>query len=191
MPAHSSLAFANIQYVFLDRDGVINRKLPEGEYVSSWHRFEVLPGAEEAIAKLNRSGRSVIVVTNQRGIALGYYTKADVRGVHEQLQRHLAQSGAHIDAFYFCPHDKNECDCRKPKIGLFEQAMHDFPGASGSNSIIIGDSLSDIEAARNFGAPSIFIEGDSAFQKPGSERARSLADACSPSLFEAVTRFLS
>src|ERR1700746_3697064 len=117
MPSHRSPVFANIQYVFLDPDGAINRKLPEGDSVSSWHRFEFLPGAEEAIAKLNRSGRSVIVVTNQRGIALGYYTKADVTGLHEQLQRHLAQSGAQVDAFYFCPHDKNECDCRKPKIG--------------------------------------------------------------------------
>ena len=190
MPSHSSIAFANVQYVFLYRDGVINRKLPEGEYVSSWHRFQILPGAEDAIAKLNRAGRSVIVITNQRGIALGHYTEADVNVVHQELQRHLDQSGAHIDAFYFCPHDKNECNCRKPKTGLFEQALRDFPGASGENSIVIGDSLSDIEAARNFGAPSIFIEGDPKFRKLGAEKARTLADASSQSLSEAVTRFL-
>jgi D-glycero-D-manno-heptose 1,7-bisphosphate phosphatase len=191
MSSPSPTAFANVQYVFLDRDGVINRKLPEGEYVSSWHSFQILPAAEEAIARLNRSGRTVIVVTNQRGIALGHYTEADVNAVHEELQRHLSQSGAHIDAFYFCPHDKNQCNCRKPKIGLFEQALDDFPEASGHNSIVIGDSLSDIEAARNFGAPSIFVEGDPEFQKPGAEKARSLADASSQSLSEAVTRFLS
>jgi len=190
MLSHSSPSFANIRYVFLDRDGVINRKPPEGQYVNNWDRFQVLPGVEAAIAKLNRSGRTVIVVTNQRGIALGYYTEADVRGVHEQLQRYLAQSGGHIDAFYFCPHDKNECGCRKPKTGLFEQALLDFPEASISNSIVIGDSLSDIEAAHNFGAPSIFIEGNPEFQKPGAETARSLANASSASLPEAVDRFL-
>jgi len=177
--------------VFLDRDGVINRKLPEGEYASSWDQFHLLPGAVEAIAKLNQSGRTVIVVTNQRGVALGYYTEADVRAVHGELQKHLNQSGAHIDAFYFCPHDKNQCDCRKPKTGLFEQALRDFPKASGRNSIVIGDSLSDIEVARNFGAPSIFIQGDPELQKPGADKAQSLADAYSESLSDAVIRFLS
>ena len=191
MASHNSPAFANIRYVFLDRDGVINRKLPEGEYVSSWHHFHLLPGAAKAIAELNRSGRTVIVVTNQRGIALGYYTEADLRAVHGELQKHLNQSGARIDAFYFCPHDKNQCDCRKPKTGLFEQALRDFPEASGENSIVIGDSLSDIEAAHNFGAPSIFIQGDPEFQKPGVEKAQSLADASSESLSDAVSRFLS
>jgi len=190
MTSHSSPAFANVRYVFLDRDGVINRKLAEGEYVSSWHHVQILPGAEEAIARLNRSGRTVIVITNQRGVALGYYTEADVRAVHEELQRHLNQSGARIDAFYFCPHDKNQCNCRKPKTGLFEQAVKDFPEASGTNSIVIGDSLSDIEAARNFGAASIFIDGDPKFQKPGTEKARELADAYCQSLSEAVNRFL-
>ena len=191
MTSHNSPAFANVRYVFLDRDGVINRKLPEGEYASSWDQFHLLPGAVEAIAKLNQSGRTVIVVTNQRGVALGYYTEADVRAVHGELQKHLNQSGAHIDAFYFCPHDKNQCDCRKPKTGLFEQALRDFPKASGRNSIVIGDSLSDIEVARNFGAPSIFIQGDPELQKPGADKAQSLADAYSESLSDAVIRFLS
>jgi D-glycero-D-manno-heptose 1,7-bisphosphate phosphatase len=184
-------AFANIQYVFLDRDGVINRKLPEGEYVSKWHQFQMLPGAEEAIAKLNRSGRTVIVITNQRGIALGYYTEADVKAVHDALQEHLGHAGAHIDAFYFCPHDKNECNCRKPKTGLFEQALRDFPGATSNNSIVIGDSLSDIEAASNFGAPAIFIAGDPETQKSGAEKASSLATASCNSLSEAVQMLFS
>ena len=107
------------------------------------------------------------------------------------LQKHLAEHDARIDAFYFCPHDKNECNCRKPKTGLFEDAFRDFPGASASNSIVIGDSLSDIEAARSIGAPSIFILGDPEFRKPGVEKASSLADADAASLHEAVARFLS
>lgn len=182
--------FSDVKYVFLDRDGVINRKLAEGEYVDRWDRFQPLPGVEAAISALNRSGRVIIVITNQRGVALGYYTQADVRSVHEQLQKHLARHGAHIDAFYFCPHDRNTCDCRKPKTGLFEQAFQDFPGASAANSIVIGDSLSDIQAARNLGLPSIFILGDPNTRKPGGEEARSLASAASGSLLEAVTDFL-
>jgi D-glycero-D-manno-heptose 1,7-bisphosphate phosphatase len=182
--------FADIEYVFLDRDGVINLKAPEGKYIGHWDHFHFLPGVEEAIAALNRSGRTVIVVTNQRGVALGYYTKADVDAIHEALQKHLAQHAARIDAFYFCPHDKNECNCRKPKTGLFEEAFQDFPGASATNSIVIGDSLSDIQAARNLGAPSIFIQGDPDTQKPGEEQARSLAGAVSASLVEAVKLLL-
>jgi D-glycero-D-manno-heptose 1,7-bisphosphate phosphatase len=186
----AAICFPGIEYVFLDRDGVINRKLAEGEYVGHWDHFHLLPGVEEAIAALNLSGRKVIVITNQRGIALGYYSSADVSVLHEQLQNYLASRGAHIDAFYFCPHDKNECDCRKPKTGLFEQAFRDFPGASAMNSIVIGDSLSDIEAAHNLSAPSIFIQGDPEFQKPGAEKAGSSANAVADSLLQAVNRFL-
>jgi D-glycero-D-manno-heptose 1,7-bisphosphate phosphatase len=184
-------SFPGVQYVFLDRDGVINRKLAEGEYVGHWDQFEILPGVETAIAALNRSTRKVIVVTNQRGIALGHCTAADVDSLHRRLQKHLAEHGARVDAFYLCPHDKNECNCRKPKTGLFEDAFRDFPGASASKSIVIGDSLSDIEAARSIGAPSIFILGDPEFRKPGAEKASSLALAEAVSLREAVARFLS
>jgi D-glycero-D-manno-heptose 1,7-bisphosphate phosphatase len=191
MNSNPTSGFRNIEYVFLDRDGVINRKLPEGEYVSSWENFHILPGVEDAIADLNHSGRCVIVVTNQRGVALGLYSTADVETTHQTLNRHLASHNAKIDAFYYCPHDKNQCDCRKPGIGLFEQAFRDFPGASAANSIVIGDSISDIEAARKLGAPSIFIQGDANVQKPGAEKAEQLADAVASSLAEAVRRYLS
>ena len=191
MVPNSIACFPDIKYIFLDRDGVINRKPAEGEYVSRQDQFHLLAGIEVAINSLNQSGRTVIVVTNQRGIALGYYSKTDVDALHAVLQEHLSQHGAHIDAFYVCPHDTNLCNCRKPKTGLFEQAFQDFPGASATNSIVIGDSLSDIAAAKNIGSPSIFIEGDPRFQKPGAEKARSLASATSGSLLEAVKHFLS
>ena len=183
--------FPGIQYVFLDRDGVINRKPPEGEYVGDWDHFHLLFGVEAAIAQLNRSGRRVVVVSNQRGIALGLYSTSDVEMIHQRLNRHLADHGAKIDAFYFCPHDKNMCNCRKPKTGLFEEAFRDFPGASASNSILVGDSISDIEAARNLHMPAIFIEGDPNFQKAGAEKAAQLADAVTSSLAEAVRLYLS
>lgn len=178
--------FPNIQYLFLDRDGVINRKAPEGHYIGRWQDFHVLPGVESAIAVLNRSGRRAIVVSNQRGVALGRYSTADVESLHQQLQQHLAAHGAYLDGFYYCPHDKNECVCRKPKTGLFEQAFRDFPEASAANSLVIGDSISDIEAARTLGMPSIFIQGDPATRKAGAEKAAQLATAVSDSLLEAV-----
>ena len=191
LPNHGATpVFAAIEFVFLDRDGVINRKPSEGEYVGRWGDFHPLPGAEQAIAALNRSGRTVIVITNQRGVALGLYTEDDVRSLHGELQRHLSGHSAHIDAFYHCPHNKGECDCRKPGTGLFQQAFRDFPAASPANSLVIGDSISDIEAARRLSMPSIFISGDPRYQKAGAEQAASLADATAESLTDAVARFL-
>jgi D-glycero-D-manno-heptose 1,7-bisphosphate phosphatase len=108
-----------------------------------------------------------------------------------KLQEHLAQHNAHIDAFYYCPHDQSQCDCRKPKTGLFEQAFRDFPEASAQNSIVIGDSISDIQAARTLGLFAIFIQGDPKTQKPGAEKAAALADAVAVSLIEAVEKYLS
>lgn len=169
---------------------MINRKAPEGEYVGHWREFELLPGSEEAIAALNRSGRRVLVVTNQRGIALGLYGVSDLHEIHAELQRHLAAHGAHIDAFYYCPHDKNQCNCRKPMTGLFEQALRDFPEVRTCGSVVIGDSVSDIEFARNLTLPSIFIRGDSETQNPDTKRAAALADATAVSLFDAVERYL-
>ena len=183
--------FPGIKYVFLDRDGVTNRKLPEGQFVRCWRDFEFLPGAESAIAALNRSGRHIIVISNQRGIALGLYTRADVETLHMKMQEHMAEHDAHIDAFYYCPHDRNQCDCRKPKTGLFEQVFRDFPEASAQNSIVIGDSITDIQAARKLSLLAIFIQGDPKTQKPGAEEAAALADAVANSLIEAVEKYLS
>lgn len=185
-----SLTFQNVRYVLLDRDGVINRKAAEGEYIGDWSKFEILPGVEDAIAALNQSGRHVFVLTNQRGVALGLYTCEDVKALHARLQEHLAKYGARIDAFYYCPHDKGQCTCRKPGPGLFQQAFRDHPNASPANSVVIGDSLSDIQGARNLRIPAIFITGDPATRKPGAEKAIALADATAGSLAEVVAHHL-
>jgi D-glycero-D-manno-heptose 1,7-bisphosphate phosphatase len=183
--------FQNVRYVFLDREGVICRKPPEGEYIRRWEDFHLLPGAEAAIASLNRSGRRVIVVTNQRGVALGRYTCAELEELHSRLQQHVAMHGARIDAFYYCPHDNgDQCDCRKPKPGLFQKAFRDFGDASAENSLMIGDSISDIEGARELGMASIFIRGELNVRKPGSEKAILLADRVCNSLQEAVGEYL-
>jgi D-glycero-D-manno-heptose 1,7-bisphosphate phosphatase len=186
MKANSIPKLGAVRTVFLDRDGVINQKLPEGEYISCWDEFQLLPGADGAIAALNRSGRRVLVVSNQRGVALGLYDLKDVDEIHRKLQERLKEVGAHVDRFYYCPHDKDECDCRKPKTGMFEQAFRDFPDADAEHSLMIGDSLSDMEAARALGMRAIFIEGDPETQKPGSKEAAGLADAVTTSLPEAV-----
>lgn len=184
-------SFKKVRYVFLDREGVIGRKPPEGEYISRWDGFQLLPGVEMAIASLNRSCRRVIVVTNQRGVALGRYTCADIDELHFRLQQHLAKQGAKIDAFYYCPHDDgDQCDCRKPKSGLFQKAFRDFGDASPENSLMVGDSISDIEGARKLGIASIFVRGEPATRKPGTEEAVLLADRVCDSLPEAVDKYL-
>jgi D-glycero-D-manno-heptose 1,7-bisphosphate phosphatase len=176
--------------VFLDRDGVLNEKMPEGQYVTSWDDFHLLPGVAESIARLNQAGLRVIVVSNQRGIARGLYTKSDVDDIHSRLQSLLQSQGARIDGFYFCPHGKGQCNCRKPLPGLFDEAVIDFPDILAATSAMVGDSLSDIEFGRNLGMPTVFIEGNPEHRKSGAEAAAAMADMQVKSLAEAVEALL-
>lgn len=176
--------------MFIDRDGVVNEKMPEGKYVTRWSDFQVLPGVIEAIGLLNRVGLRVVVVSNQRGVALGLYSLEDVRAIHAEFERMLEAFGAHVDGIYFCPHDKAECNCRKPLPGLFEQAAKDLPGISAASSVMIGDSSTDIEFGRRLGMRTIFIEGDPERRKPGAESAREVADMTCSSLYDAVNGLL-
>lgn len=137
--------------VFLDRDGVLNRKLPEGCYVTKPEELDMLPGAAQAVRQLNDSGWLVFLVTNQRGIALGKLTEAELDAVHQKLTEELAAAGAHLDGRFICPHEKNSCDCRKPKPGLLFQAKKQFPQIEFSQSVMIGDAESDMEAGRSAG----------------------------------------
>jgi D-glycero-D-manno-heptose 1,7-bisphosphate phosphatase len=180
-----------VRYVFLDRDGVLNRKLPEGAYVSDWAQFQWLQGAVEAIGRMNRAGLTVIVVSNQRGIALGQVSVEQLELIHDQMRSHLARHGARLDAIYYCPHDQGECNCRKPGIGLFEQAKKDFPQVNADNSAVIGDSLSDIQAGRRLGMRTIFIQGEPDRQKAGAQAAASLAGEVADSLLQAVEKHLA
>jgi D-glycero-D-manno-heptose 1,7-bisphosphate phosphatase len=180
-----------VRYVFLDRDGVLNRKMPEGAYVCDWGQFQWLPGAIEAVARMNRAGLTVILVSNQRGIALGLYTPEQLELIHTNMQNHLARHGARLDAIYYCPHDQGDCHCRKPETGLFEQAWQRFPQANAQNSLVIGDSLSDIQAGHRLGMKTIFIDGEAERQKPGASAAAELADEIAGSLLEAVETHLN
>ena len=151
-----------MRYVFLDRDGVLNRKPPDGDYVREWSQWEWLPGAMEAIGRMNRAGLTVLVVTNQRGVALGLYTEAQLQQIHLNMEADLAKRGARVDAVYYCPHDRGVCDCRKPGTGMFEQARKSFPEINAENSVMIGDSLSDMEAGQTFGMKTILISEEPA-----------------------------
>jgi D-glycero-D-manno-heptose 1,7-bisphosphate phosphatase len=181
-----TLAPRTIQYVFVDRDGVLNRKMPEDVYVSDWRQFEWLPGAEEAVARMNRARLTVILVTNQRGVALGLVTEEQIQEIHARMQSHLALHRARLDAIYYCPHDRGQCRCRKPDIGLFEAAFARFTEANSDNSIVIGDSISDIQAGRRLGMRTIFLRGEAMRQKAGADTAAEMADAVASSLLEAV-----
>jgi D-glycero-D-manno-heptose 1,7-bisphosphate phosphatase len=184
--SQNSASAGTLRTVFLDRDGVINKKMPEGAYVTSWANFQLLPGAPEAIAQLNQAGLRVVVVSNQRGIALGLYSAQDVETIHANLQRELKKLGAHVDAFYFCPHDKQDCNCRKPLPGMFDSAQQDFPGIRAAESVMIGDSLSDIEFGRRLGMWTIFVDSGPNQRKEGSEKAIELANQRCSSLSDAV-----
>jgi D-glycero-D-manno-heptose 1,7-bisphosphate phosphatase len=151
----------------------------------------LLPGVAKAIVALKQAGKRVIVVTNQRGVALGRYTAEDVRTIHERLQQLLAGHGAQVDAFYFCPHDKKQCQCRKPLPGMFEQARAEFPQITAESSVMVGDSLSDIEFGQGVGMRTIFIQGDTEHRKPGWERGAELADLVAADLPDAVRQILN
>ncbi len=175
--------------VFLDRDGVINRKAPKGDYVKRWEEFEFLPGAREALALLTLRGFRTIVVTNQRGIARGLMTEGDLTEIHRRMARELAAVGARLDAIYYCPHEHGTCACRKPAIGLFERARDAFPDIDFSSAYMIGDSSDDMEAGRRAGCRTILVS-------PRARKLRLTAEAgqrgspityIAASLHEAVT----
>jgi len=135
--------------VFLDRDGVINKKI-EGDYVRAWSQFEFLPNIVDWIRLFQALDHLVIVVTNQRGVALGRMTMEDVDAIHRKMREELQAQGARIDDIFICPHGYDCCDCRKPQPGLVLQAQkkHDI---DLSKSLLIGDSDSDEQLARNCG----------------------------------------
>ena len=181
---------SNIDFVFLDRDGVLNRQPPAGGFVTCPEELELLPGVEDAVAALNRSGRKVIVVTNQRGIALGLYSNDDLARIHSALRERLAARGAHLDGIYVCPHDDGQCNCRKPRTGLFEQAFLDFPAARPENSLMAGDSLRDIEAGLRLGMTTVFIADEMEANSMETGRAKTLAQLSVASLPELVQGYL-
>lgn len=148
--------------LFLDRDGVINRRLVD-EYVRSWSEFEFEEDVPNAIARLSAVFGRIFVVTNQQGIAKGLMTEKDLQIVHSQMIIEIEKAGGQIDAVYFCPHwAKDNCDCRKPRTGMALQAKQDFPEIDFTQSLMVGDSPSDIEMGAKLGMKTVFIGNDNA-----------------------------
>ncbi|WP_162252803.1 D-glycero-alpha-D-manno-heptose-1,7-bisphosphate 7-phosphatase [Knoellia sp. Soil729] len=144
--------------VFLDRDGTINVRV-DG-YVTSPLDLNLLPGAAKAVARLNRSGCRVVLVTNQRGLATGSLSWSQWARVMSRLDELLAAEGAHIDSVELCPHQRGECTCRKPQPGLFMGALEAAPWARPHRCAMVGDMTSDVVPARALGMRAILLGED-------------------------------
>ena len=181
--------------VFLDRDGTINEEMG---YINHIDRFVLIPGAVAAIRSINESGLKAVVVTNQSGVARGYFPKELIDQVHQKLSGLLAEEGAFLDGIYTCIHapppkgESGGCVCRKPKIGLMEQAALEL-NLNLEKSYVVGDRFKDVEMARNAGAKAILVltgygKGELEFLGPNS---RVQADFVAKDLADAVKWILS
>lgn len=146
--------------LFLDRDGVINTRLVD-DYVKDINNFEFIPGVINSIKKFNKVFDRIFVVTNQQGIGKGLMTEDDLKKIHFHMVVQIANSGGKIDGVFYCPHlQEDGCDCRKPKIGMYLQALSLFPEIQDADLYMVGDSKSDMEFARNVGATQVMISSD-------------------------------
>jgi D-glycero-D-manno-heptose 1,7-bisphosphate phosphatase len=163
---------------FLDRDGVINQRAPEGEYTTTWDEMHILPGAAQAIGLLNRAGYLVIVATNQRCVAKGLITAPKLEELHHRMCEELQRDGGIIDAVYYCPHDFSPpCDCRKPKPGMLLRAA-DEHNIDLAASWMVGDSPRDIGAGKSAGCRTIRLLDDNELPDPNADlNASSLVEA--------------
>ncbi|MBN2301744.1 MAG: HAD family hydrolase [Lentisphaerae bacterium] len=151
--------------VFFDRDGIVNKRLP-ARYVRTWDEFEFLPQFATVLSHVQKAGYAAIIVTNQRGVALGLVAIAEVDGIHARLMQLLSDEyGLCLTDILFCPHDEGECECRKPKPGMLFKAAR-IHNITLSESWIIGDSESDILAGRAAGCRTIYVGSDILSVKP-------------------------
>jgi D-glycero-D-manno-heptose 1,7-bisphosphate phosphatase len=147
--------------VFIDRDGTISEEVG---YINHASRFRLFPYSSAAIKLLRESGWLAIVITNQAGVARGYFSEDMIQTVHERMTKELERDGAKLDAVYYCAHHPSvgeppyrfDCDCRKPKPGLISRAAQDFD-IDLAESWMVGDRYSDLELARNAGVKSMFV----------------------------------
>lgn len=168
---------------FLDRDGVINRKAPIGQYVTSWDEMQMLPEVARAIRLFNRAGYLVIVVTNQRCVARGLISVSELERIHQRMCNDLARVGANVHEVYYCPHElEPACDCRKPQPGMLLRAAEAHNIDLGA-SWMIGDSDRDIEAGKNAGCRTVRVV-------EGAQLDNGKANACARSLLDAALKIL-
>ncbi len=144
--------------LFLDRDGVINERLP-GAYISQWSDFQFTNGAEEAIARFSAFFSRIFIVTNQQGIGKGLMSIGQLEAIHRQMQSALNAKGGQVHGIYFCPDLKSkEGHCRKPGPAMALQAQKEFPEISFEHSVMVGDSISDIQFGQQLGMKTVLID---------------------------------
>lgn len=161
-----------MKLVILDRDGVINKE--SDDFIKSPEEWLPLPGSLEAIARLTQAGYTVVIASNQSGIGRGLFTAKTLEEIHEKMKSAVAKAGGKIDSIFICPHKpKDNCDCRKPKPGLFHRIMA-YYAYPLKNVPAIGDALRDLEAARAVGARPILVRtgrGEAALKELGANAA--------------------
>ena len=141
--------------IFLDRDGVIIENRPD--YVHSWAEVEFLPGALSALASIDQSPYVILIITNQAGIGRGVLTHQTVNEINDRLRQEISRANGRIDGIYVCPHTpEDNCTCRKPQPGMIRQAAHEFD-LNLSQSILIGDNLSDLQAGQSAGIGQVVL----------------------------------
>jgi D-glycero-D-manno-heptose 1,7-bisphosphate phosphatase len=180
--------------VFLDRDGTI---IEDVAYLRDFEHIDVLPWSANAIRSLNLAGFAVVVVTNQSGVARGYFDEAHVLATHRALDEKLAAAGASIDAYYYCPHHPDSpdarygapCDCRKPAAGLLRRAAADL-GLDLAASWTVGDMWRDVQAGASAGTRTILIRAGRGGPHPRAPRDAPTPDAILDNLMEAATWIL-
>lgn len=147
--------------VFLDRDGTISEEVG---YISNLDQFQLMPKSAEAVKLMNERGLKVIVVTNQAGVAKGYFPEEMVSRVHKKMEKILSDQGAFLDGIYYCPHHpegivetyRKKCECRKPASGLLRQASEEH-GIDISSSYMVGDKMADVECAHQIGVKGVLV----------------------------------
>jgi D-glycero-D-manno-heptose 1,7-bisphosphate phosphatase len=182
-----------IRAVFLDRDGVLNQDPPH--YAHRLDQLALIPRSDDAVRLLKDYGYFLVIISNQSGVARGYYTETQISVFNNALLKEIRKKGGDIDAVYYCPHHpeaviqkyKQNCDCRKPKAGMIFQAAREYD-IDLRNSFVVGDKLSDIEAGKNAGCQTIMV-----LTGHGNEEVlKNNIEGCviSSDLFEAVNKYI-
>jgi D-glycero-D-manno-heptose 1,7-bisphosphate phosphatase len=172
-----------LRTVFLDRDGTLNVKPPNGEYITSPGDLVMLPGAAQAVAQLNAVGLRTVLVTNQRWLSGPTGDLACFAAIQARLDQLLAAQGAWLDASYYCPHAIGTCDCRKPDPGMLRRAAREYR-FDLARAVIVGDSYADLKAGWSVGAATILLHVSGANITDGA--AAMLPDAVADDLPAAV-----
>jgi D-glycero-D-manno-heptose 1,7-bisphosphate phosphatase len=175
--------------LFLDRDGVINAAPPAGEYVRCWEDFRLLPETVSWIRLFKAAGFLAIVITNQRGIALGKHSEADLLMLHEKMRAELAAQGAILDDIFYCPHAEGACNCRKPLPGMVIQAQQKWD-INLSASLLIGDGERDRLLAERCGIPFALVRDGRVLEIGQMAQAASVTPAATTQAIGAVRKGL-